>query len=118
MSRADRGVRIDATADPMRVDFLDGTDAIKPGLFKFDGEQLVLALPGWVKERALGKGEDYPTRPTAAAGRCTTRTDSRHGPGFRVQPIASRLPARYATTPLAAVSAVGGLRDRLHGRAT
>ena len=61
---ADRGVRVDPTTDPMRFDLLDGTDAIKPGIFKFDGDKLVVALAAdWKPERKLGKGEDYPTRP-------------------------------------------------------
>ncbi|MBA4064340.1 MAG: hypothetical protein C0501_11635 [Isosphaera sp.] len=62
-ARADRGVRVDATADPMRFDMLDGTDGIRPGIFKFDGEKLIVALADWTKERKLGKGEDYPARP-------------------------------------------------------
>lgn len=62
---ADRGVRVDTAADPMRFDMLDGTDSIKPGIFKFDGDKLVVALPAnWKRERMLRKGEDYTARPT------------------------------------------------------
>ena len=63
-ARADRGVRLGPAADPMRFDMLDGTDSVKPGIFKFDGDKLVVALPAnWARERKLGKGEDYPDRP-------------------------------------------------------
>jgi uncharacterized protein (TIGR03067 family) len=63
-SWADRGVRVDPAADPMRFDLLDGTDGIKPGIFKFDGDELVIALAAdWKRERKPGAGEDYPARP-------------------------------------------------------
>ena len=48
-ARAERGVRINPTAGPMRFDLLDGADGIRPGIFKFDGDRLVIALAGWVR---------------------------------------------------------------------
>jgi uncharacterized protein (TIGR03067 family) len=59
------GVRVDAATDPMRFDLLAESGAIKPGIFKFDGDKLVIATPvHWAKERNLGKGEDHQARPT------------------------------------------------------
>jgi hypothetical protein len=64
------GVRIDPTASPMRLELLGDTyglprenPMVQPGIFKFEGGKLVIALGPWVKERAWGKGEDYPERP-------------------------------------------------------
>ena len=64
------GVRIDPTANPMRLELIGGTyglprkdPVVQPGIFKFEGGKLVVALGPWVKERAWGKGEDYPERP-------------------------------------------------------
>jgi hypothetical protein len=73
------GVRIDPTTDPMRVEFFDegssrnfGGDegdkvvpVVRPCIFKFDGENLVIAYSGqWTVEKEFKKGEDYPQRPT------------------------------------------------------
>ena len=65
------GPRIDPSATPMRVELRGGTPgrpvvgapAVRPGIFKFDGDKLILALGPWTEERAWGKGEDYPKRP-------------------------------------------------------
>ena len=63
-----RGVRVDVTARPMRFDLLDtGMDGgvIKTGIFKFDGDKLVIAVVDrWFAEKPLAKGADHPRRPT------------------------------------------------------
>jgi hypothetical protein len=65
-----RGVVIDPTAEPMRVTFLGGTrgttprdPVVLPGIFKFEGDKLILALGSWTKEQKWEKGKDYPDRP-------------------------------------------------------
>ena len=59
-----RAVQVDAATDPMRFDLLDEGGAIKPGIFRFDGDKLVIAVVDhWVKQRKLAKGEDHPARP-------------------------------------------------------
>jgi hypothetical protein len=64
------GVRIDPTANPMRLELVGGTyglprkdPMVQPGIFKFEGGKLVIALGPWVKERVWGEGQDYPERP-------------------------------------------------------
>jgi hypothetical protein len=65
----ERGVRIDPTTDPMRVEFLGGTHSAplpkephaNPGIFKFEGDKLIVVTGGWTKERP--RGQDYPNRP-------------------------------------------------------
>jgi hypothetical protein len=64
------GVRIDSTSNPMRLELLGGTyglprdnPMVRPGIFKFQGEKLVIALGPWVKERGRKDGQDYPERP-------------------------------------------------------
>jgi uncharacterized protein (TIGR03067 family) len=61
-------VRVDATARPMRFDLLDtgmGGGVVKPGIFKFDGDRLVIAVADrWFEEKPLAKGMDHPRRPT------------------------------------------------------
>ena len=72
------GPRIDPKANPMRVDFRgegrsknfggdEGDEIVpivSPCIFKFDGENLVIAYgETWVVEKELKKGEDYPGRP-------------------------------------------------------
>jgi hypothetical protein len=69
----ERGVRLDATARPMRVDFLGGTrgvalpkaPSVNPGIFKFEGDKLVIVLGGWTKASARPPGGDFPNRPRA-----------------------------------------------------
>lgn len=62
-------VRVDAAADPMRVDLVvepqgDRPRHVLPGVFRFDGDRLVVAWGGWEDERPLEPGEDYARRPT------------------------------------------------------
>ncbi len=69
-------VRIDVSADPMRLDFIAGNYGplvarkkgenreIRPGIFKFDGDNLVIVTKRWVSEKDFEAGEDYPDRPT------------------------------------------------------
>ena len=69
-------VRIDVSADPMRLDFIAGSYGplvvrkkgenreIRPGIFKFEGDNLVIVSKRWVFEKDLEAGEDYPDRPT------------------------------------------------------
>ena len=70
-------VRIDVSADPMRLDFIAGSGygvivirkkgenrEIRPGIFKFEGDNLVIVSKRWVFEKDLEAGEDYPDRPT------------------------------------------------------
>ncbi len=69
-------VRIDVSADPMRLDFIAGSYGplvarkkgenreIRPGIFKFEGDNLVIVTNRWVFEKDLEAGEDYPDRPT------------------------------------------------------
>jgi hypothetical protein len=64
------GVRIDVTTEPKRLELIGGTyglprrdPVVQPGIFKFEGGNLVLALGPWTKERAFGPGADYPERP-------------------------------------------------------
>jgi hypothetical protein len=43
---------------------MDG-GVIKPGIFKFDGDKLVIAVVDrWFAEKPLAKGADHPRRPT------------------------------------------------------
>ncbi len=76
------GIRIDPTADPMRADirsegFVDSFKGgrvaredeklirVLPCIFKFEDGKLVIAYgDGWLVEKELKKGEDYPGRPT------------------------------------------------------
>lgn len=57
------GVTIDPTTDPMRVEFHGTGGPVLPGIFKFDGDKLVLVTGGWTKAREWAAGEDYPQRP-------------------------------------------------------
>ena len=69
-------VRIDVSADPMRLDFIAGSYGplvarkkgenreIRPGIFKFEGDNLVIVSKRWVSEKDLEAGKDYPDRPT------------------------------------------------------
>ena len=69
-------VRIDASTDPMRLDFIAGSYGplvarkkgenreIRPGIFKFEGDNLVIVTKRWVSEKDFEAGEDYPDRPT------------------------------------------------------
>ena len=75
------GPRIDPTTDPMRLDlrsegYVDGFKGgrvaredeklirVKPCIFKFDGDNLVIAYGvGWYPEKEFKKGEDYAERP-------------------------------------------------------
>jgi hypothetical protein len=36
---------------------------VRPGIFKFEGGKLVIALGPWVKGRVWKGGQDYPERP-------------------------------------------------------
>jgi hypothetical protein len=65
-------VRIDPTADPMRVDIVASErdappgrrETVQTGVFKFDGERLVVAVAPWRRLAPPGPGQDYPVRPT------------------------------------------------------
>ena len=66
-------VRIDATVSPMRMDLLgdlqgSGGDRhrnVRPCIFKFDGDHVVIAYgKGWVKERKFKADDDSKGRPT------------------------------------------------------
>jgi hypothetical protein len=72
------GPRIDPTTDPMRVDFVgrgpsrnfggtkgdEEVTVMRPCLFKFDGDNLVIAYADrWTVEKKFKEGEDYPERP-------------------------------------------------------
>ena len=64
-------VRIDGTAEPMRVDIIAPTRAAPPGkhemvqlgIFKFDGDKLIVAVAPWAMLEPPDKGKDYPSRP-------------------------------------------------------
>ena len=61
-----RGVRVDATAAcrSARSTGMDG-GVLKPGIFKFDGDGLVIAVVDrWYPEKPLATGADHPNRPT------------------------------------------------------
>jgi hypothetical protein len=66
-------VRIDPAADPMRVDVFSGARDVPPGrretvqvgIFKFDGDKLVVAFAPWAALEPPAAGKDYPTRPKA-----------------------------------------------------
>ncbi len=67
-----RPVRLDPTADPIRVDVRTEVPRgggrteimVHPCIVRFDGDRLVMAWPrAGVPERALRPGEDYPERP-------------------------------------------------------
>jgi hypothetical protein len=67
-------VNIDTTSDPMRFEYLGlGEKAapmqvskrkIKPGIFKFEGDNLVVIVNEWMFDKVLEKGKDYAERPT------------------------------------------------------
>jgi uncharacterized protein (TIGR03067 family) len=61
-------VRIDPTAEPMRVDIIGTTrsgksEIMQVGIFKFEGDKLVVAVAPWAFLEPLEKGKDYPLRP-------------------------------------------------------
>jgi uncharacterized protein (TIGR03067 family) len=64
-------VRIDPTARPMRVDIFSGTRDVPPGkretvqlgIFKFEGDKLIVAVAPWYSLEPPAKGKDYPERP-------------------------------------------------------
>jgi uncharacterized protein (TIGR03067 family) len=66
-------VRIDPVADPMRVDVFSGTrdappgrrEVVQVGIFKFDGDKLVVAVAPWASLDPPAAGKDYPLRPKA-----------------------------------------------------
>ena len=66
-------VRIDPAAEPMRVDIIAPARDAPPGkremmqvgIFKFEGDKLVVALAPWQLLEPPGQGKDYPVRPKA-----------------------------------------------------
>ena len=66
-------VRIDPAADPMRVDVFSGTrdappgrrETVQAGIFRFDGDKLIVAVAPWAMLEPPAAGKDYPTRPKA-----------------------------------------------------
>ena len=64
-------VRIDPTAERMRVDIIAPNREVPPGkretvqagIFKFDGDKMILALAPWQSLDPPAKGKDYPSRP-------------------------------------------------------
>jgi uncharacterized protein (TIGR03067 family) len=64
-------VRIDPTADPMRVDLIAPTretppgkrETVQVGIFKFEGDKLVVAVAPWAFAEPPEKGKDYALRP-------------------------------------------------------
>ena len=64
-------VRIDPTAEPMRVDIIAPKrqappgkgEMVQVGIFKFEGEKLVVAVAPWAVLELPAKGKDYAVRP-------------------------------------------------------
>jgi uncharacterized protein (TIGR03067 family) len=61
-------VRIDPTADPMRVDIFAPTrsgkhETVQTGIFKFEGDKLVVAVAPWAFLEPPVKDKDYALRP-------------------------------------------------------
>jgi hypothetical protein len=61
-------VRIDATAEPMRVDIVAPKrsgqyEMMQVGIFKFDGDKMTLALAPWAYLEPSAKGKDHALRP-------------------------------------------------------
>jgi uncharacterized protein (TIGR03067 family) len=64
-------VRIDPTANPMRVDIFAPTreappgqrETVQAGIFKFEGDKLIIAVAPWTFAEPPEKGKDYALRP-------------------------------------------------------